>query len=190
MTLSRRWFDRFLKNQANGVDTGGNAQLAPDPWKGKPVVYSGLPPSLTAPGIPLRGRAQTIAYEGHLARVASTTRAKVETFGSPTATVTATASGGWDHLVAELVAKTATGKTIVVSGGAVPTRPGKRTYTIRMLAQVTAIPARSTLSVIFGSSTSNTPAGLLYLDLPLQGAPKLTIGRATLNLPVLRKPVS
>ena len=59
-----------------------------------------------------------------------------------------------------------------------------------MLSQVTAIPAGSTLSVIFGSSTSNTPAGLLYLDLPLAGSPKLTIGAATLKLPVLQKPVS
>jgi predicted acyl esterase len=189
MTLGRRWFDRFLKNQANGVDTGAKVQLAPDPWKGKAVSFAGLPPT-RALTYPLAGRTRTLAYEDHVTRIAGHTKVNVEDFGAPTVTVAATAAGGWNHLVAELVAKTARGATIVVSGGAVPTSAGKRIYTIRMLSQVTSIPAGSTLSVIFGSSTSNTPAGLLYLDLPLAGSPKLTIGAASLKLPVLQKPVS
>ena len=41
MTLGRRWFDRFLKGEPNRVDTGAKVQLAPDPWKGKPVSYRG-----------------------------------------------------------------------------------------------------------------------------------------------------
>ena len=48
MTLGRRWFDRFLRNQANGVDTGAKVQLAPDPWKGKAVSFAGLPPTRTS----------------------------------------------------------------------------------------------------------------------------------------------
>ena len=189
MTLSRRWLDRFLKGQQNGVDTGGKVMLAPDPWTGKPVTYPGLPTTRTLT-YPLAGKPRTLGYEAHLTRLATRTRTKLEDFGAPTVTVTATASGGWNHLVAELVATTPAGKTIVVSGGGVPTTAGKRTYTIRMLAQVTSIPVNSKLSVTFGSSTSNTPAGLLYLDLPLAGSPKLAIGTATLKLPVLLKPIS
>lgn len=188
MTLSRRWLDRFLKGQANGVDTGGTVQLAPDPWKGKAVSYAGLPAVRTLT-LPLAGKASTLAYEAHVTRAAGATK-KIETFGAPVVTVTATASGGWDHLVAALVATAPGGAKIVVSGGAVPTTAGKRTYTLAMLSQVTAIPAGSKLSVVFGSSTSNTPAGLLYLDFPLAGAAKLTLGAASLKLPVLQKAVS
>lgn len=189
MTLSRRWFDRFLKGQANGVDTGGQVQIASDPWKGKPVTSAGLP-GTRALTLALAGAPRALAYAGHLTRTAARTETKFETFGAPVVTVTATASGGWDHLVATLVATTPNGTQIVVSGGAVPTAAGKRTYTIRMLSQVTVIPARSRLSVTFGSSTSNTPAGLLYLDFPLAGAPKLTIGAASLKLPLLYRTVS
>jgi predicted acyl esterase len=189
MTLGRRWFDRFLKGEQNGVDTGPKVQLAPDPWKGKPVSYAGLPPT-RALTFPLAGKTGTLGYESHVTRPVTRTRTELEDFGAPVVTVTATATGGWNHLVAELVARTPSGGTIVVSGGAVPTTAGTRRYSIRMLAQVTAIPADSKLSVVFGSSTSNTPAGLLYLDLPLPGAPKLAIGKASIRLPVLTRAVS
>jgi hypothetical protein len=72
----------------------------------------------------------------------------------------------------------------------VPTSAGTRTYSIRLISQVTAIPAGSKLTVTFGSSTSGTAGGLLYLDLPTAGSPKVTIGAASLRLPVLVKPVS
>jgi predicted acyl esterase len=75
-------------------------------------------------------------------------------------------------------------------GGVVPTSAGTHTYSIRMISQVTAIPAGSKLVVTFGSSTSGTAGGLLYLDLPTTGSPKLTIGAASLRLPALVKPVS
>ncbi len=189
MTLSRLWFDRFLKGDQNGVDTGAKVQIAPDPWKGKAVSFAGLP-ATRALSSTLAGKARTLGWEGHLTRPATRTATKLEDFGSPAVTVTATATGGWSRLVAELTATTPAGSTIVVSAGGVPTRPGTRTYVIRMLSQVTSIPADSRLSVTFGSSTSNTPAGLLYLDLPAAGAPKLTIGKASVNLPVLLKPVS
>jgi hypothetical protein len=56
--------------------------------------------------------------------------------------------------------------------------------------ETTAIPAGSRLSITFGSSTSGTAGGLLDLDLQADGASRLTIGAASLTLPVLVKPVS
>ena len=189
MTLARRWFDRFLKGEQNGVDGPKNVQLAPDPWKGKAVSYAGLPPVKTL-SYRLAGTASTIAWPGKIVRTAGRTQLPVEDFGAPIVTVKATAAGGWSRLVALLTAVTPTSKQIVVSGGGVPTSAGTHTYAIRLISQVTSIPAGSKLVVTFGSSTSGTPGGLLYLDLPTAGSPKLTIGSATLDLPVLVKPVS
>jgi hypothetical protein len=189
MTLARRWFDRFLKGEANGVDTGPKVQLAPDPWNGKPITYAALPTTRTL-SFPLAGKPRKIAWAGKLVRAVTRTRTRLEDFGAPAVTVAATAAGGWSRLVALLTATTPAGNTIVVSGGGVPTSPGTRTYSIRLISQVTAIPAGSRLAVTFGSSTSGTAGGLLYLDLPTAGSPTLTIGRASLKLPVLTKPVS
>lgn len=189
MTLSRRWFDRFLKGEPNGVDTGSPVELSPDPWKGKTVSYPALPPAKTL-SYPLAGPAKTIAPAAKVVRDAGLAATRLETFGAPVVSVTATAAGGWSRLVALLTARTPAGTEIVVSGGGVPTSAGKRTYSIRMISQVTSIPAGSKLRVTFGSSTSGTPAGLLYLDLPMAGSPKLTVAGASLKLPVLVKPVS
>jgi hypothetical protein len=115
---------------------------------------------------------------------------KIEDFGTPLVTVRATTTEGWDRLVAELTAVTPKGQQIVVSAGAVATRPGTRTYTFPLLPQITMIPAGSRLSVSFGSSTAGTPAGLLYLQFEPQGAPTLTIDKGVLRLPVMIRPVS
>ena len=72
MTLSRVWFDRFLKGERNGVDTGPKVQIAPDPWKGKAGSFAGLPPT-RALSYPLAGKARTLGWEGHLARGATAT---------------------------------------------------------------------------------------------------------------------
>lgn len=189
MTLSRRWFDRFLKGEANGVDTGPRVQVAPDPWKGKPVSFAGLPPTRTVSYV-LNGGTRAVGWSGKVIRTAGRTRTHVEDFGAPVVSVTATATGGWSRLVALLTAVTPSGRTIVVSGGGIHTSPGTRTYAIRLISQVTSIPADSRLAVTFGSSTSGTAGGLLYLDLPTAGAPKLTVGAASLKLPLLVRPVS
>jgi len=118
------------------------------------------------------------------------THTLVEDFGAPVVTVKATATGDWSRLVALLTATTPTGRTIVVSAGGVPTLPGTRRYAIRLISQVTAIPTGSRLAVTFGSSTSGTAGGPLYLELPAAGSPRLTIRGASLRLPVLAKPVS
>jgi hypothetical protein len=115
---------------------------------------------------------------------------KIEDFGSPVVVVRATTTTGWDHLVAVLTATTPTGKQIVVSAGAIPTKPGTRTYTIPLFSQITAIPVGSRLEVTFGSSTAGTPAGPLYLAFPPTGSPTLTVANGVVRLAAMIRPVS
>ena len=69
---------------------------------------------------------------------------------------------------------------------------GAKTLTIYLNNQATFIPAGSNLTVTLASSSlAQNPGNLLYLDLPLgSGAAAVTIGRASVSLPVLREPVS
>ena len=112
-------------------------------------------------------------------------------FGSPVVNVAATASGGWSRIVAVLTARTPTGKEIVVAGGGVPARPGKRTYRIVLGDQVTFIPRGSRLTVTIGSSSlAQSPGNLLYLDLPFAAGARLVVTGGTVRVPELATPIS
>ena len=68
---------------------------------------------------------------------------------------------------------------------------GRRTVTIRMLDQATYLPKGSCLTVTLASSSlAQNPANLLYLDLPLPGTARATIGATGLRVSVLQTPVS
>ena len=68
---------------------------------------------------------------------------------------------------------------------------GSDTLTIRMIDDATLIPRGSTLTLTLASnSLAQDPNNLLYLDLPMPPAAKITLGPAQLVLPVLRKPIS
>jgi hypothetical protein len=189
MTLARAWLDHYVKGDDNGVDEEARVQIAPDPWTGKPAEFPQLP--ATRPlSYALAGGPKRVGWSGKVVRSAGLTITKIENFGSPVVTVRATTSAGWDHLVALLTATTPTGKQIVVSAGAVATRPGTRTYSIQLISQITLIPAGSQLQVTFGSSTSGTDAGSLYLDFPAVGAPALTITQGVLRLSAMIRPIS
>jgi hypothetical protein len=163
--------------------------LAPEAARGKTLVSTALPTTF-ASSIPFRGT-RTIATSGRVVRSAGRTQQAVEVFGAPTVTVTARSTGGWSRLVATLTATTPRGKEIVVSAGGVLTRPGKRTYTIKLIDQATLIPARSNLRLVLAGDTSKQdPGNLLYLDLPMNPGARVTIGKAALRLPVLGRPIS
>jgi pimeloyl-ACP methyl ester carboxylesterase len=189
ITLSRAWLDRFVKGDDNGVDQDPPVRIAPDPWTGRPAEFPALPPTRTL-SYALLGAPKRIGWGGKVVRPAGRTATKIEDFGSPVVVVRVTTSAGWDHLVALLTATTPTGKQVVVSAGAIPTRPGTRTYTIPLFSQITAIPAGSRLQLTFGSSTSGTAAGLLYLDFPPIGTPTLTVSNGVLRLSAMIRPVS
>ena len=184
-----KWFDTYLRGEPGGFDQSKPVAVAPERWRGAPVRYTGLPKRVAA-RFTLPGKA-TIGAAGKVTRSTARLATFSETFGSPTVRVTATASGGWTRLVAVLSARTPTGKEIVVAGGGVPVSQGTGTYTIALSSQATAIPRGSKLIVTLASSSlAQNPANLLYLDLPLPAGARVTVGPATLRVPLLAKPVS
>jgi pimeloyl-ACP methyl ester carboxylesterase len=185
----RRWFDRFLRNQPNGVEKP--PVLVAREGKATTRAYVRIPATRrVAVSLFPPGRTRTIGPAGKVQLRFRLPRA-TEVFGAPTVEVQATAAGGWSRLVAVLSARTPAGKEIVVSAGAVPPRPGAHIYEIRLLDQATFVPARSTFTLTLGSSSLRQhPNNLLYLDLPLPPAARLTIGTTTVSLPTLPAPIS
>jgi predicted acyl esterase len=188
----RRWFDRFLKGLPNGVDREARISVVPESFGGTRggTVYGfrSLPKTHTV-AIPLAGT-RTIATTGRVVRTGGRTQDTVEVFGAPVVNVTARSSGGWSRLVATLTATTPRGKEIVISAGGVRTQPGRRSYAIRLVDQATVVPARSDLRLVLaGDTLKQDPGNLLYMDLPMATGARVTIGKATLRLPLLHRPL-
>jgi pimeloyl-ACP methyl ester carboxylesterase len=188
MTEGRQWFDHYLLGAANGIDTKPAVEVAPVAWKGKTRGYRS-PSAITNSfldtfGFSLGSSSTTIGPNGRFVTpgIEADPRKGADIFGPPSVTVKATATGGWSRLVVVLSAKTKAGKTIVVSAGGVPTRAGTHTYTIRMISQMTFVPAGAKLSETFGaSSLAQNPANLLYLQLPMPTGAKLTIDTGSIK---------
>ncbi|MFN8223251.1 MAG: CocE/NonD family hydrolase [Gaiellales bacterium] len=184
-----KWFTQYLRGEPATLDSTKPVMVAPESWKGAPVRYPGLPKRVTA-RFELTGTT-AIGVAGKIVRRTPPLSTFTEAFGTPTVTTTVTASKGWSRLVAVLSAKTPGGKEIVVAGGGVPVAQGKGTYRLRLSSQATGIPRGSRLFVTFGSSSlAQNPANLLYLNLPLPAGARVSVGPATLRLPVLATPVS
>ena len=183
-----RWFDRFLRGDT-AAPLPKPVAISPEDWKGQPVRFAGLPKVATN-RTAFAGSAvfaQPGRYQRTLPRLARPT----EVFGSPVVQVTANATGGWSRIVAVLSARTPAGKEIVVAGGGVPARPGKRTYRIALGSQATFLPRGSRLTVtVASSSLAQNPGNLLYLDLPFASTARLAVTGGALVLPRLATPVS
>ncbi len=182
------WFDRHLRGAQVALDDQRPVVIAAE---GKATVsrFATLPP-VQSLKIALKGR-QAIAASGRSRRRTTPLRTKLEVFGAPQVKVAVTATGGWSRIVAVLSAVTPAGREIVVAGGGVPTKPGTRTVTIRMIDQATVVPRGSRLMLTLGSSSlAQNPGNLLYLDLPMPSAARATIGDATLIVPALTTLVS
>ena len=188
---ARVWFDRFLKGMPNGIDTGPSVELAPDPWTGRTATYAGLPATKTI-RVVYTGR-RAFGSRGKFARIRTLPRPRQETFGAPVVRVSLASSTGWPHVVAVLSAITRQRREIVVSAGGARTRLTRRpkTVAIRLISQVTAIPAGSRLRLtIAATSTAQHPSNLLYLTSNVPPSARLTVGRAVVTLPVLVRTVS
>jgi predicted acyl esterase len=189
MQRALQWFNSFVRGLPAPPDMPP-VELAPDPFS-RPTRGSTTLPATQTVRYTLAGRG-TIGAEGKVVRRVSIGRRLRETFGAPVARIQASSTNGWSHLVAVLVARTPDGREIVVSEGGTPTELARRprTVTIRLISQVTTIPARSRLELtLAGTSTAQNPANLLYL-VPVGDRARITIGRVQLSVPVLRTPVS
>ena len=188
MQRSLEWFDRYLKGTPNGVETRPTVELVPEQG-GTPVGFPAIPATRSSV-YTLRGRS-TIGSSGKVVRRTARVPA-LETFGAPTVDVRASSTSGWSHLVAVLVARTPDGRQIVVSEGGAPTAltAKPKRLRIRLISQVTKIPAGSRLELtLAGTSTAQNPANLLYL-VPVPQRARITVRNVSLAVPALRTPVS
>ena len=186
MKAGKVWFDRHLRGLP--VDTGPPIRLA---HEGTAAVtgFTGQPRTKNMT-LHLKGT-RTFTQAGKVVRTAAPSNAAVEVYGSPEVQVTATSVAGWSRLVAVLTAHTPTDKEIVVAAGGVRTTEGKHRYAIRMVDQATLVPKGSRFVVtLASSSTAQSSANLLYLDLPMILGARVTLGPATVRIPVLAKTVS
>ena len=189
LAAGAQWFDRYLRGDTAQALPRPVA-IAPERWRGQPTRYAGLPKVLARQPVRFTGLAR-IAQSSRYQRSFPPLTRPTEVFGSPTVKVTATASGGWSRIVAVLSARTPAGREIVVAGGGVPTRAGKRTYTIALSDQATFLPKGSRLTLTVGSSSlAQNPANLLYLDLPFAPAARLAVTGGTVRIPELATPIS
>ena len=191
----KQWFDHFLRGVQNGIERKPPVVVAREGGSGT-VGFARLPATTTFTFPPNGGAGfqktatRTIAQGGRWVQQVRIQR-RAEVFGSPKVEVTANATGGWSRLVVVLSARTPAGKEIVVSAGGVPATAGSRRYHVSLLSQVTYVPAGSTWKVTVGSSTlAQSPGNLMYLDLPMPTAARLTVSGATFSWPTLRTPVS
>jgi predicted acyl esterase len=186
-----RWYDRFLKGVKNGIDTGPPVEVAPTPFKKKAVSYPGLPPTKTV-SFTFKGNA-TIDESGKVVRTISLPKGtKLEQFGAPRVTVTASTPNQYPHLVAVWSAVTPKSTLIISEGGiqqSYSATPSKVSF--RLDSDSAPIPAGSKLRITLASaSTSQDPSNLLYLQTPLPPGSTLTIGDVRVDLPVLKTPIS
>ena len=187
-TLGLQWFQRYLVGASPSI---APVALAPNPWRGKPRTFKGLPPtrrlSIALPGT------DRLAGAGRALRTSGRFTGRAETFGSATVRVTAKLSGGWSRLVAVLTAQPRKGRELVVTEGGVNTAglSGTRRLAIRLIDTVTVIPKGAQLRLTLASSSlAQNPGNLLYLNLPMPRAARIALGPARLTLPILRKPAS
>ena len=178
--LAVKWFNRFLKGQANGVDKKV-VELGHDPWTGKTTTYTGVP-KLRSASVTLPGTSTLAGSNGKLARSARLTGGPHDTLGVTKVVVRYSNAQSWDRLVAVL----AVGKTPITAGG-IKINAASGTATISLMNQVVRIPTGQRLTLYLSStSLAQDPADALYLA-AVQPTARITVGRITLTVSVLQK---
>ena len=184
LVAGRAWFDRFLRGVRNDSDRTKPVTIAAE-GSARVFTFPTLPRTSTLT-FTTSGRAMTIARSGEVARRLVRTRTPLVVFGSPNVRIGATARQGWSRLVGVLSARTPRGTQIVVADGGTTTRPGARTYAFRLQSTATFVPKGSWLTLTVGaSSTVQSPANLVYLDLPMRAGARVTVGSTRIGVPTI-----
>jgi predicted acyl esterase len=184
LELSTRWYDRFLKNEPNGVDKEKPVQVASDPWR-TAASYASVPKvrrfTLNRSG------ARVMTARGKIVYTFPPLKRTVEQFGAPVVSVTASTTTQWPHLVAVLTA----GNTVLSEGGTLtPFGKTPRGVKFKLIADANLLKRGTRLTLYLGgTSTVQSIANLLYLK-PVPDDARLKVGRVTLTMPVLPKPIS
>ena len=178
-----KWFDRFLKGTANGIDKRV-VELGHDPFDSKTTTFATLP-DLKTSSVSLPGSTVMSGSTGKVVRGVRITGGPHETFGVTRIVVRYSGAQGWDRLVAVL----AVGSTPITAGG-VKIAAAQGIATINLMNQALDVPAGKKLTLYLAStSLAQSQANALYLA-SVQPDAKITIGRVTMNLSVLKKAVS
>jgi len=184
LDLSTRWYDRYLKEEPNGVDKEKPVQVATDPWSAA-ASFATVP---TVKHFVLnRSGLYVVAPKGKAVITFPPLKRTVEQFGAPEVTVTAKTAKDWPHLVAVLTA----GKTVLSEGGTL-TPAGKTRWSVRfkLISDANLLKRGTRLTLTFGAtSTVQSIGNLLYLK-PVPDDAGLRIGSVTLRMPALAKPIS
>jgi pimeloyl-ACP methyl ester carboxylesterase len=190
LDLSTRWYDRFLKGLPNGIDTEKPVQIASDPWTQKTASFA-APPAVKSLTLVSQSRSG-LGARGKIVRTFTLPKRSIEQFGAPVVRVTASTPTQWPHLVAVLTSVDARGQeTVLTEGGTITSLSTKaRTVAIKLIATGNVIRRGSKLRVYLGgTSTVQNVANLLYLKL-VPDVSRLTVGKVTVTLPLLPKPIS
>ena len=181
-----KWFDRYLRNVSNGVESKPSIVLAHDPWDGTPTSYKTLPATKTI-SVTLPGATTMSGATGKVVRSARITGGPHETFGDSTVVVRYSGAKNWDRLVAVLAVA---GNSTPITAGGVKLTAASGKVTIKLMNEAVRFAAGKKL-VLYLSSTSiaQDPSDALYLAAVQPGA-EITIGRVTLNVSVLKTAVS
>ena len=184
----RKWFDRFLKGEPNGIDKLPPVEIAKSPFTGT-AQFASYPSTRKLVLRPARGALLTAT--GRVQRAFALPRRRLETLGWPIVRTTVSGTKPFHHLVAVL-SYVSGGRETIVSEGGVPLQPRAKPQpvTIRLLDQVVPISAGARLRLtLAATSTAQNPANALYL-LGVRSGSRVHVGRISVTLPVLRKPIS
>jgi predicted acyl esterase len=184
LDLSTRWYDRFLKNEPNGVEKEKPVQVASDPWRSA-ASYASVPKvrrftlNLSGPHV--------MTTRGKIVYTFPPLKRTVEQFGAPVVSVTASTTTQWPHIVAVLTA----GGTVLSEGGALtPFGKTPRSVKFKLIADANLLKRGTRLRLTLGgTSTVQNIANLLYLK-PVPDDARVKVGRVTLTVPVLAKTIS
>jgi predicted acyl esterase len=184
LDLSTRWYDRFLKDEPNGVDKEKPVQVASDPWRAA-ASYATVPKVKRF--VLNRSGPHALTAAGKVVYTFPPLKRTVEQFGSPVVSVIAKSATNWPHLVAVLTA----GNTVLSEGGTL-TPAGKSSWSVKfnLISDANLLRKGTRLKLTFGAtSTVQNIANLLYLK-PVPDGARLKIGFVSLSVPVLPKPIS
>ncbi|HET9114861.1 MAG TPA: CocE/NonD family hydrolase [Gaiellaceae bacterium] len=172
------WFAHYLAGR--GAVHGG-VELAHDPWDGSTTSYTALPRtrhvSVNLPG------SKRIAAGSSVSRSVRLTGGPLETFGDGSVSVRYARNSVLTEIRAMVSVK---GGAAPVTVGAAKIGGGSGVVKIPLLDEAVLLPRGRRLTVVVGGTTADG----VYEPLGSGGAPAITIGRITLNLSLLRKPVS
>jgi predicted acyl esterase len=184
LELSTRWYDRYLKNEPNGIDKEKPVQVASDPWRS--ATSYAKPPAVKRFAI-VRSGPHSMTARGKIVYIFPPLKREVEQYGAPVVTVTASTATQWPHLVAVLTA----GNTVLTEGATL-TAFGKKPKRIsfRLISDANLLKRGTRLRLTFGgTSTVQNIANLLYLKTVPDDA-RLRIRSVSLTVPVLAKTIS